>query len=44
VAHAVVGMVQAAGEWWLEHPEVSEREIIDDLTDAVVGAIRGGSG
>ncbi|WP_431868935.1 TetR/AcrR family transcriptional regulator [Nocardiopsis eucommiae] len=40
-AHAVVGMVQAAGEWWLEHPEVSEREIIDDLTDAVVGAIRG---
>ncbi|MEU0239902.1 TetR/AcrR family transcriptional regulator [Nocardiopsis sp. NPDC006198] len=44
VAHAVVGMVQAAGEWWLEHPEVSEREIIDDLTDAVVGAIRGARG
>ena len=44
VAHAVVGMVQAAGEWWLEHPEVSEQEIIDDLTDAVVGAIRGGRG
>ena len=42
VAHAVVGMVQAAGEWWLEHPEVGEQEIIDDLTDAVVGAIRGG--
>ena len=40
VAHAVVGMVQAAGEWWLEHPEVSGGEIIDDLTDAVVGAIR----
>ncbi|WP_017612022.1 TetR/AcrR family transcriptional regulator [Nocardiopsis salina] len=40
VAHAVVGMVQAAGEWWLEHPQVSEEEIIDDLTDAVVGAIR----
>ena len=40
VAHAVVGMVQASGEWWLEHPEVSEEEIIDDLTDAVVGAIR----
>ncbi|MFI6576391.1 TetR/AcrR family transcriptional regulator [Nocardiopsis sp. NPDC050513] len=43
VAHAVVGMVQAAGEWWLEHPEVSEEEITDDLTGAVVGAIRGGS-
>ncbi|KOX12501.1 TetR/AcrR family transcriptional regulator [Nocardiopsis sp. NRRL B-16309] len=41
VAHAVVGMVQAAGEWWLEHPEVDEAEIIDDLTLAVVGAIRG---
>lgn len=40
-AHAVVGMVQAAGEWWLEHPEVGEAEIIADLTDAVVGAIRG---
>lgn len=40
-AHAIVGMVQAAGEWWLEHPEVNEAEIIDDLTSAVVGAIRG---
>lgn len=39
--HAVVGMVQAAGEWWLEHPEVGEDEIIEDLTAAVVGAIRG---
>lgn len=44
VAHAVVGMVQASGEWWLEHPEVSEDEIIDDLTDAVVGAIRQSGG
>lgn len=43
-AHAVVGMVQAAGEWWLEHPEVDEAEIIDDLTDAVVGAVRGERG
>ncbi len=39
VAHAVVGMVQAAGEWWLEHPEVGDEVVIDDLTDAVVGAI-----
>ena len=42
-AHAVVGMVQAAGEWWLEHPEGGEDEIIEDLTAAVVGAIRGSS-
>ncbi|WP_344161151.1 TetR/AcrR family transcriptional regulator [Nocardiopsis rhodophaea] len=41
VAHAVVGMVQAAGEWWLEHPEVDDNDIIEDLTDAVVGAISG---
>ncbi len=34
-------MVQAAGEWWLEHPEVEEEQIIDDLTAAVVGAIDG---
>ncbi|WP_017586996.1 TetR/AcrR family transcriptional regulator [Nocardiopsis ganjiahuensis] len=40
-AHAIVGMVQSAGEWWLEHPEVDEPEIIDDLTSAVVGAIHG---
>ncbi|MDA0564536.1 TetR/AcrR family transcriptional regulator [Streptomonospora sp. S1-112] len=39
VAHAVVGMVQAAGEWWLEHPEVAEEAIIDDLAAAVAGAI-----
>ena len=42
-AHAVVGMVQAAGEWWLEHPGVGEEEIIDHLTAAVVGAVRGSS-
>lgn len=40
-AHAVVGMVQAAGEWWLEHPEVAAETVIDDLTSAVVGAITG---
>ncbi|QBI54116.1 TetR/AcrR family transcriptional regulator [Streptomonospora litoralis] len=40
-AHAVVGMVQAAGEWWLEHPEVAAEAVVDDLTSAVVGAITG---
>ncbi|GAB3447829.1 TetR family transcriptional regulator [Streptomonospora sediminis] len=40
-AHAVVGMVQAAGEWWLEHPEVPAEAVTDDLTAAVVGAITG---
>ncbi|MDT0302761.1 TetR/AcrR family transcriptional regulator [Streptomonospora wellingtoniae] len=40
-AHAVVGMVQAAGEWWLEHPEVAPDTVVDDLASAVVGAIAG---
>ncbi|TQN31530.1 TetR family transcriptional regulator [Haloactinospora alba] len=42
VAHAVVGMVQAAGEWWLDHPEVAAETVAEDLTDAVVGAISTG--
>lgn len=41
VAHAVVGMVQAAGEWWLDHPEVPARKVVEDLTEAVVGAVSG---
>ncbi|SJZ39924.1 transcriptional regulator, TetR family [Marinactinospora thermotolerans DSM 45154] len=41
VAHAVVGMVQAAGEWWLEHPDMPAGTVVDDLTTAVVGAISG---
>ncbi|WP_179646751.1 TetR/AcrR family transcriptional regulator [Spinactinospora alkalitolerans] len=44
VAHAVVGMVQAAGEWWLDHPEVPDDVVIGDLTGAVVGAIAGRAG
>ncbi|WP_344970261.1 TetR/AcrR family transcriptional regulator [Salinactinospora qingdaonensis] len=40
-AHAVVGMVQAAGEWWLDHPEVAAETVINDLTRSVVGAISG---
>ncbi|GAA1098025.1 TetR/AcrR family transcriptional regulator [Nocardiopsis composta] len=43
-AHAVVGMVQAAGEWWLDHPEVPEEVVVDGLTDSVVGAIAQGGG
>nr|WP_233515540.1 TetR family transcriptional regulator [Marinitenerispora sediminis] len=40
-AHAVIGMVQAAGEWWLEHPEVDRATVVEDLTCAVVGAVTG---
>ncbi|TDQ53371.1 TetR/AcrR family transcriptional regulator [Actinorugispora endophytica] len=44
VAHAVVGMVRAAGEWWLDHPEVEAEDVVGDLTGAVVGAISGKAG
>ena len=39
VAHAVIGMVQATGEWWLDHPEIPYEDVIESLTDAVVGAV-----
>jgi len=44
VAHAVVGMVQTAGEWWLDHPEIARDDVVADLTEAVVGAVTGGGG
>ncbi|MFC4563470.1 TetR/AcrR family transcriptional regulator [Nocardiopsis mangrovi] len=40
-AHAVVGMVQAAGEWWLEHPEADADTVIGEVAGVVVGAIAG---
>lgn len=44
VAHAVVGMVRAAGEWWLDHPEVDAETVVADLGAAVVGAITAEAG
>lgn len=34
--HAVVGMVHAAGEWWLDHPEVSRETVVDGLVDLIL--------
>lgn len=42
VAHAVIGMVQAAGEWWLDHPEIPYEDVIDSLTGAVVAVVTSG--
>lgn len=39
LAHAVVGMVQAAGEWLLDQPELSPEAVIDDLAPAVVRVV-----
>jgi AcrR family transcriptional regulator len=30
-AHAIAGMVQATGDWWLDHPEVSRAAVVDQL-------------
>ena len=37
-AHGVVGMVQAAGDWWLERPDVPRAELVAELTDLLFGA------
>jgi AcrR family transcriptional regulator len=30
-SHATVGMVQAAGEWWLDHPDVPRETVTDSI-------------
>ena len=37
-AHGVVGMVQAAGDWWLDSPDVTRGELVTELTDLLFGA------
>ena len=37
-AHGIVGMVQAAGDWWLETGHCSRRELVDELTELLFGA------
>lgn len=31
-AHGIAGMVQAAGDWWLDHPDVPRDAVVDQLT------------
>ncbi|WP_199434919.1 TetR/AcrR family transcriptional regulator [Qaidamihabitans albus] len=38
-AHGIVGAVEAAGGWWLEHPSMDRDRIVDYLTTLVAGAI-----
>ena len=37
-AHGVVGMVQAAGDWWLETGSCTRAELVDELTALLFGA------
>ncbi|MEV5570054.1 TetR family transcriptional regulator [Spirillospora sp. NPDC052269] len=43
--HAVVGMVQTAGDWWLDHSaEVSRETVVDSLADLILGGLPAASG
>jgi AcrR family transcriptional regulator len=36
-AQGIAGLVQAAGDWWLDHPDVPRRRVVDELTSLLVG-------
>jgi AcrR family transcriptional regulator len=36
-AHGIAGMVQAAGDWWLDHSDVPRKVVVDELTALLVG-------
>ncbi|HEX5494435.1 MAG TPA: TetR/AcrR family transcriptional regulator [Mycobacteriales bacterium] len=40
--HGVVGLVQAAGDWWLDHRTISRAELTEQLTDLVWTGLAGG--
>ncbi|TDD39952.1 TetR/AcrR family transcriptional regulator [Actinomadura sp. KC06] len=38
--HAIVGMVQTAGDWWLDHDaDVPREAVVDGLADLVLGGL-----
>ena len=40
-AHGIAGMVQAAGDWWLDHPEVPRVQLVEQLTSLLFGGFAG---
>jgi AcrR family transcriptional regulator len=42
--HAVVGMVQAAGEWWLEHATVPRAAVVDGIVDLLLDGLTAAGG
>ncbi|MEU5865986.1 MULTISPECIES: TetR/AcrR family transcriptional regulator [unclassified Nonomuraea] len=42
LGHAFVGMVQATGDWWLEHPEVDRSQVVEGLVDVIAAAMAPG--
>lgn len=37
--HAVVGMVQTSGDWWLDHPDVPRGTVVESLMDLILGGL-----
>jgi AcrR family transcriptional regulator len=37
--HAVVGMVQTSGDWWLDHPEVARETVVQSLVELLLGGL-----
>jgi AcrR family transcriptional regulator len=35
-AHGIAGMVQAAGDWWLDHLDVPRQAVVSELTELLV--------
>lgn len=43
-AHAIAGMVQGVGDWWLDHPEVSRATVVDEVVGLLWEGFTGESG
>jgi AcrR family transcriptional regulator len=41
-AHGIAGMVQGAGDWWLDHPDVPRAVVVDELTELLVAGFTSG--
>lgn len=41
-AHGIVGMVQAAGDWWLEQQVMARAELVEHLTALLAGGMLAG--
>jgi AcrR family transcriptional regulator len=38
-AHGIVGMVRAAGDWWLEHRDITREALVSELTELLMGEL-----
>ena len=43
-AQSIAGMVQGVGDWWLDHPEVERRTVVDEVVGLLWEGFTGASG